>query len=69
MTIDPAKVREYAKTFWDYDTLGSYYIYTPVELTYGFTAPRVRNYVPRRGDNFTSALKLPWLADAPRTTQ
>ncbi|MSQ32532.1 MAG: ABC transporter substrate-binding protein [Dehalococcoidia bacterium] len=69
VATDPAKIRQFAKIFWDFDTLGSYYIYTPVELTYGFTAPRVRNYVPRRGDNFTSALKLPWLADAPRTAQ
>lgn len=68
VTTDAARIRQLAKNFWDYDTLQSAYIYTPVELTYTLAAARVRNFTTRRGVSFTSQLVMPWLADGPRTT-
>jgi ABC-type transport system substrate-binding protein len=68
VSSDPAKLRQYAKFLWDYDTLGSYNIWTPAEQGYSVTQARVRNWALRSGDGFFSQRYMPWLADAPRTT-
>ncbi len=66
-TSDPAKLREFAKFLWDYETLGVYTIWTPVELAYTAISPRLRNYTVRSNSTFSGHYLLPWLADAPRT--
>ncbi len=66
VTTDPAKQREFAKKLWDFDTLGSYTIWTPVAKGYQVWSPRTRNHVFRQGG--TGFMQFHWLADAPRTT-
>lgn len=68
VTSDPAKLRQQAKFLYDYDTLGSYYIWTPSEQGYAVTQARVRNWGLRSNDGFFSQRYTPWLADAPRTS-
>ena len=69
-TTDPAKLREYARFLWDFDTLGVWNIWMPGGRTYIAVTPHVRNYMPRYNDNFTSARNGIewWLTDAPRTS-
>ena len=64
-TTDPAKIREYAKFLWDFDTLGSYTVWTPVGRGYAISSMRVRNFTYRVGG--TGFFPLIWLTDAPRT--
>lgn len=66
-TTDPAKLREHARFLWDFDTLGSWNIWRPGELSYSIGSPRLRNYTARLADVFALHRILPWLADAPRT--
>ncbi len=68
VTTDPAKLREYAKFLWDYETLGVYTIWTPVELSYYPTQARVKNFAVRSNFAFFGHQFTPWLADAPRTS-
>lgn len=66
---DPAKLRQYARFLWDYDTLGSYNIWIPEEYGYIALSSRVRNYVERTNSGAgTGQMLLPWLADAPRVS-
>ena len=65
VTTDPAKQREFAKALWDFDTLGSYTVWTPVAKGYQVWSTRTRNHVFRQGG--TGFMQLHWLADAPRT--
>lgn len=68
ITTDPARLRQIARAFWDFDTLGSWNIWLPI--TWGYTAaqPRVRNLTLRNlGANNVGTALYPWLADALRT--
>ncbi len=68
-TSDTAKQRELAKFLWDFETLGSWVIWMPAEITYSAYAPRVRNNTARAGSgNWTGQRIDWWLADAPRTS-
>ncbi len=64
-TTDPAKLRQFARFIWDFDTLGSYNIWIPVGKGYTATSARVRNNPQRNGPPFLTYI---WLSDAPRTT-
>ncbi|MSQ31672.1 MAG: ABC transporter substrate-binding protein [Dehalococcoidia bacterium] len=64
VATDPAKLRQYARYLWDFDTLGSYNIWIPVGKGYTAASSRVRNNPMRNGPPFLSEL---WLADATRT--
>ena len=66
MTTDPVKIRDYAKFLWDFDTLGSYTVWTPVNIRYTVGSARIRNFSSRTGG--TGFVPLLWLADAPRTS-
>ncbi len=66
VTTDPAKKREFAKFLWDFDTLNSYTVWTPVAPGFTMTSARVRNYYLRQGG--TGFMPLVWLTDAPRTS-
>lgn len=66
VTTDPAKLRAFAKTLWDYDTQNVFYIWPPQGTSYMPVQPRVRNWTLRANDAFTSSQYYPWLADAPR---
>lgn len=68
VTTDPAKLREFAKFLWDYDTQNVYYFWPPQGQSFMPVQPRVRNWTLRANDPFTSAQYFPWLADAPRTS-
>lgn len=69
VTTDAAKLREYARFLWDFDTLGSWYIWLPIEFGYSANSPRVRNNTVRAGSgSFSNQAVLEWLSDAPRTT-
>ena len=67
-TSDPAKLREYARFLWDFDTLGMWNIWFPAERAYSVISPRLRNYTIRVGNTYTGGEFLPWLASAPRTS-
>ncbi len=66
VTTDPAKLKEYAKFLWDFETLGSWVIWAPAEPTYIANSPHVRSDTSRQG--FTNHAPMRWLSDAPRTT-
>ncbi len=65
-TTDPAKVREYAKYLWDYETQGMYAIWVTNNAAISAVAPKVRNWTVRYAA--TGQQIYPWLADAPRTS-
>ncbi len=67
-TTDPAKLKEYARFLWDFDTLNVYYLWIPKDIGYGAVSSRVNSFTLRTGDSFTSNLPLMWLSDAPRTS-
>ena len=67
-TTDPVKQKQYAKALWDFDTLGAWNIYQPVPPSFRVGSTRLRNYVLRSGDAFTSAQIFPWLSDASRAS-
>lgn len=67
-TLDPVKQREYAKFLWDYDTLNSITVWTPTGKSYIVSSARTRNDMRRAGPSRNFTIALPWLADAPRTT-
>ena len=69
-TTDPAKLSQYARLLWDFDTLGSWNIWLPGERGYSGFPPRVRNFMGRHSDVFTSQRGQIdfWLSDAPRTS-
>ncbi|MSQ32427.1 MAG: ABC transporter substrate-binding protein [Dehalococcoidia bacterium] len=64
---DPIKLREYAKFLWDFDTLGSWNIWVPVQGEFNLYSPRTRSFAIRKGASYTGLRMLPWLADANRT--
>ena len=66
VTTDPAKLKEYAKFLWDFETLGSWVMWVPAEPTYTASSPHVRSDTSRQG--FTNHVSLRWLSDAPRTS-
>ena len=68
ITVDPAKQKEYAKFLWDFDTLGSYTVWTPIGRSYYISSSRLRNNIRRIGPTRNATVILPWLADAPRST-
>ena len=69
-TTDPAKLREYARFLWDFDTLGMWTIWMPQDRSYTAFSPRTRNFMGRHNDGFTSAQGqiMMWVTDAPRTS-
>lgn len=66
LTTDPAKLKEYAKFLWDFETLGVYNVWLPTEYSYSTISGRVRNFPGTQG--FLYIWEHHWLADAPRTT-
>ncbi len=66
-TTDPAKLRGYAKTLWDFDTQGVWRMWYGRAYTYVLFSERTRNFTRRSSDTFAGVLFTPWLADAPRT--
>lgn len=66
IATDPAKIREYAKFLWDYDTLGMWNIWIPNNSGMHALSPRVRNYTIRYGAG--GQQYFPWLTDASRTS-
>ncbi len=66
ITTDPAKLKEYAKFLWDFETLGSYNIWLPTEYSYSVNSGRLRNFPGTQG--FLYIWEHQWLADAPRTS-
>ncbi len=68
VTSDPAKLREYARFLWDYDTNGSWNIWLASARGYTVVHSRVKNYAIRSGNTYTGARYMPWMSDAPRTT-
>lgn len=64
---DPIRIRQIGKLLWDFDTLGSWNIWTPNPRGFAAVSPRTRNWTTRSSAGFTSLRILPWLADAPRT--
>lgn len=66
VTTDQAKIREYAKFLWDYETQGMYAIWVPNNAAISAVAPRVRNWTVRYAA--TGQQIYPWLADATRTS-
>ena len=65
-TSDPAKLREYAKFLWDFDTLNVYTLWAGQQQGYTVRSGRTRNYMLRVAPDGIRA--FPWLADAPRTS-
>ena len=63
VTTDPAKLKQYGKALWDFDTLGAYSLWVGQQQGYTPAASRVRNLMLRVG----VVRVFPWLADAPRT--
>ena len=70
VTLDPARTRQLARFIWDFDTLGSYNIWTgTASETYSIVSAHMRNWTPRRGGgNGHVNEPVPWLSDAPRTS-
>lgn len=66
-TTDAAKLREYGKTLWDFETLGSWVIWLPNQPGFTIYSGRIRNYTGRVGGGFSGTRSWLWLADAPRT--
>lgn len=67
-TTDPAKLKEFARVLWDFDTLGSWNIWLPADRPYTAFAPRVRNYTARHNPDTISPMLYLWVADGPRTS-
>ena len=67
ITSDPVKMKEYARFLWDFDTLGSYTVWTPVENSYALSSARIRNWTYRLGGG-QGFFMFMWLGDAPRTS-
>ncbi|MSQ32381.1 MAG: hypothetical protein EXR59_03970, partial [Dehalococcoidia bacterium] len=65
-TTDPAKIREYAKYLWDYETQGMWVIWVPNNAAISVVGPRVKNYTVRYAA--TGQQFFPWLSDAPRSS-
>lgn len=65
-TTDPAKLREYSKFLWDYNSNGVWTIWMPRSLGLSITSARVRNQLNRIGSRATQ--QFPWVTDAPRTS-
>ena len=68
ITLDPAKQREYAKFLWDFETLNSITVWTPVGKSYIISSAHTRNDLRRAGTSRNATIVLPWLSDGPRTT-
>lgn len=66
-TQDPAKLREYAKILWDFETQGVWRMWLPGQPGVFVTSPRLRNVTRRTSDRLSAQFWTPWLADAPRT--
>lgn len=66
VTTDAAKLKEYAKFLWDFETLGSHNIWLPTEYSYGVKSGRLRNFPGTQG--FLYIWEHHWLTDAPRTS-
>lgn len=66
-TTDPAKLRGYARTLWDFDTQGVWRMWYARGYSFGTYSERARNFTRRSSDTFAGVLFTPWLADAPRT--
>lgn len=66
-TTDPAKLRGYAKTLWDFDTQGVWRMWYARAYSFVVYSGRTRNFTRRSSDTFAAVLFTPWLADAPRT--
>ncbi len=67
VTTDPAKLRQFAKFLWDFDTQGVYNAWTPRENAFATYAGHLRNHSLRNGGGFAGAVVWYWLSDAPRT--
>ncbi len=65
-TSDPAKLREYAKVLWDFDTLNVNTIWAGQQQGYTVRSGRTKNYMIRVAPDGIRA--FPWMTDAPRTT-
>ncbi len=66
VTTDAAKLKEYAKFLWDFDTRHSYNLWAGQQVAYTIRSPRVRNLYSRTASG--TVRTWPWITDAPRTS-